>query len=186
MRRQGICDDVIKYLTSNRTFNSVILYKLKICITKYKEDYTPLLVESDSLSWINENLPCFIGANSKISEGSFSAYYFFDENLYYALHDHNIENISVRIMFTDDVRPIDGTYQLCYHNFSNLEDAQENFDNKKHILGMFKLTNFDSDHRDIILSRNQIDILKEAKEVKTVLFSLDTETKNETENRRAS
>jgi hypothetical protein len=134
-----------------------------VCITKYKEDHTPLFVESDSLSWINENLPCFIGANSKISEGSFSAYYFFDENLYYALHNNNIENISVRIMFTDDVRPIDGIYQLCYHNFSNLEDAQKNFDNKKHILGMFKLTNFDSDHRDIILSRNQIDILKEAK-----------------------
>jgi hypothetical protein len=134
-----------------------------VCITKYKEDYTPMLIETDSTSWINENAPCFIGANSEVSEGSFSAYYFFNRKLYYALHDKSVENITVRILFGETTQPINGIFQLCYHDYVDTRDIKFNFVDKKNILGMFKLTDFTSDHYDFILSRDQINRLKNAK-----------------------
>ena len=134
-----------------------------VSITKYKEGYGPLFNESNSTSWININKPCFIGADTNISEGCFSAYYFFDDSMYDSLHNKNVENITVRILFSDIVKPINGTYQLCYHNYVDVDDIQENFVKKQNMLGTIRLKDFEADHYDMILSRNQINLLKESK-----------------------
>lgn len=137
----------------------------EVKIIKYRDD-VHLIYDYNSVdNWISLESATLIGKNDS-NEVEHAAFYFFDDALYNAIHDRIIENITVRLYYENNehVDSVDGaTYYMCCHNFDELDNITDNYMPRKNTLCSFKIKDDSSGYRDIILSRTQINLLREAK-----------------------
>lgn len=139
----------------------------KVCtieITKYKDNYKPLYIPTEKASWCNINESGFIGHKLNKDNGDSSVFYFFDSTLYNTLNYNRVQNVTVRFYFDYDSLNMDSNnnirYLLCAHNYHNIEEIM----NEDHIKKANGICEFhvseDVDYIDIILSKQQIEFLK--------------------------
>lgn len=136
-----------------------------IKITKYKEDYSPLYIPSESPSWFNIDSSSFIGHKLDKENGDHAAFYFFDTSLYNYLNFKRVQNVTVRFYFDyESLEEMDDNlnirYVMCAHDYHNIYEALE-FDTVPKANGIceFHVTE-KVPYKDIILSKEQINFLK--------------------------
>ena len=139
---------------------------LKTCtikVLKYREDYTPVFMPGPNSNWININKASLIGHKMNEENGDHCVFYFFGPTMYEKLNAARIQNITVRFYFnklegTDDNKNI--RYIMCGHNYYDINDVtKEDFIAKANGICEFYITT-DVDYIDIILSKEQINFLK--------------------------
>ena len=139
----------------------------KICtikITKYKEEFKPLYVPTEKASWYNINESGFVGHKPNKDNGDHSIFYFFNSDLYNVLNNNRVQNVTVRFYFDYDSSSMDSNnnirYVLCAHNYYNIEEIMhEDHIKKSNGICEFHITE-NAEYIDIILSKQQIDFLK--------------------------
>ena len=141
----------------------------KICniqVTQYKDDYERKIVDTLSTSWININMPTYVGKKRNTTDTEYAAYYFFGSNLYNELTSKRIQNISIRFYFNyNSLEEIDDNYNIhyyiCGHDYHNLDEAIE-LDNlvRRNSICEFYVKNNNPEYIDVPLSAEQIKMLK--------------------------
>ena len=150
--RLGLVNNGVGYI---RTSNFC-----EIKITKYRDDLEFLYDYNSTENWISSSQAILVGKN-EMNDVDHAAFYFFNDELYNALHNRIIENITVRFYIEGEIdEPI---YHMCCHNYEDLDDISVNYVPRKNTLCSFKVKNNITGYKDIILSRTQINMLKEAK-----------------------
>ena len=157
--RLGLMNNGIGYIRTSKYCT--------VKITKYREDIDFLYDYNSAENWITLDSATLIGKNSE-NEIDHAAFYFFGDALYNAIHDRIIENITVRLYFkksdSDQIDSAsDATYHMCFHNFTSFGDISENYIPRKNTLCSFRIKDGSIEYQDIILSRTQINLLRDAK-----------------------